>query len=324
MEDGMEARILDLDGSLFPQRVVAARSGAVVYPARDWGPRIRLACSFRRFARWQEALAQRFGTAADDEPHLTWYGSGDFHHVTLALLRRLRQPFNLLVLDNHPDWMRFVPFMHCGTWLAHAAALPLVRTIYHLGGDVDFDNFYRSLAPWSRLRRGKIVVVPAIRRYQRFPWKALPHEPLRRRADEPAAQERIAEFLQPFAADLAAHPLYISLDKDVMTARESVVNWDSGHLTLDEILGVLDTVCGFASKLVGMDLVGDWSPVVLDSWFRRMFHLTMHPPLAVEPGDAARTNEQTNLALLERTAQFGEASCAAGYAKSPALLRPHP
>jgi len=81
------------------------------------------------------------GGAADDEPHMTFYGSGDFHHVSLALLRRLREPFNLLVLDNHPDWMRGVPFLHCGTWLRHASLLPMGAAHLPLGGEVDFRQF---------------------------------------------------------------------------------------------------------------------------------------------------------------------------------------
>jgi hypothetical protein len=295
----MEARILDLDGSLFPQRDVAARSGAIVFAAREWGPRIRLACSFRRFAAFERRLTTLFGSGRDEGAHLTWYGSGDFHHVTLALLRRQTQPFNLLVLDNHPDWMRFVPFLHCGTWLAHAARLPQVRRIFHVGGHVDFDNSYRVLAPWRLLRSGKIVVVPAMRRYQRFPWKGIGHEPLRRDEKESSGTPRIAEVLRPFAEDLAECPLYVSLDKDVLTAEESVVNWDSGHLTLAEVTGILEVACGLAGGLAGVDILGDWSPVVLDSWFRRLFHITMHLPQQVEPGDAARRNEQTNLALLE-------------------------
>jgi hypothetical protein len=295
----MEARILDLDGSLFPQRDVAARSGAIVFPAREWGPRIRLACSFRRFAAFERRLTALFGSNHDESAHLTWYGSGDFHHVTLALLRRQTQPFNLLVLDNHPDWMRFVPCLHCGTWLAHAARLPQVRHVFHIGGDVDFDNAYRVLAPWRLLRSGKIVVVPATRRYQRFPWGGIGHEPLRWEAKEPAAAQRIAEVFRPFAEDLSEYPLYVSLDKDVIRAEESVVNWDSGHLTLAEVTGLLEVACGLAGDLAGVDILGDWSPVVVDSWFRRLFHITMHLPQYVEPGDAARRNEQTNLALLE-------------------------
>src|SRR5262249_33304584 len=140
---------------------------------------IRLACSFRRFRLFEKALAELFGTETDTRPALTLCGSGDFHHVGLALLRRQTRPFNLLVLDNHPDWMRGVPFLHCGTWLYHAAQLPLVRHIFHVGGDVDFDNYYRWMAPWHLLRSGKITVLPAVRRFRRGPWAQIANEPLR-------------------------------------------------------------------------------------------------------------------------------------------------
>jgi len=91
---------------------------------RSWGPRLRLACSRRRFARFERSLARELGSARDLEPGLTLYGSGDFHHVSLALLRRLEGPFNLLMLDKHPDWMRGLPFAHCGEWCTKRCACP--------------------------------------------------------------------------------------------------------------------------------------------------------------------------------------------------------
>src|SRR5262249_54857056 len=141
-----------------------------VTPLREWGPRVRLACRFGVFRRFEQELATRLASEAAPakkgtgplesqvpspfSPAVTLYGSGDFHHVSLALVRRLKEPCNLLVLDNHPDWMRAVPLLHCGTWLYHAARLPQVRRVFHAGGDVDFDNAYRRLAPWPELRSG--------------------------------------------------------------------------------------------------------------------------------------------------------------------------
>ena len=165
----MDVRILNLDGALTAQETLV-RGLQVVDGARAWGPRIRLGCGFGHFRRFEHALSEQLGGDTDAEPHLTFYGSGDFHHVSLALLRRLREPFNLLVLDNHPDWMRGVPFLHCGTWLRHASRLPLVRRVFHVGGDVDFDNAYRWLAPWRQLCDGRITVFPAFRRFRRGAW----------------------------------------------------------------------------------------------------------------------------------------------------------
>src|SRR5436305_11448995 len=153
----MPVRILDLDGGLLRQRRLCRLAGRCLDLA-GWGPRLRLACSWASFERFECALARLLGGTRDVGPQVTFVGSGDFHHVSLALVRRLARPCNLLVLDNHPDWMRGVPVLHCGTWLRHAARLPQVARVYHVGGEVDFDNGYRWMAPWPDLYSGKITV----------------------------------------------------------------------------------------------------------------------------------------------------------------------
>jgi hypothetical protein len=292
----MKVRVLDLDGGVVMQKDLLAKTGAQVVPLREWGPRLRLACSHRRFRHFEQTLARHAG----QEPMVTFVGSGDFHHVSLALVRRIAVPFNLLILDNHPDWMRRVPFLHCGTWVYHAALLPNVRRVYHVGGNVDFDNLYRCLAPWRMLRSGKIVVLPAIRRFQGKVWRDVRHECVREQPDMPCSPERWRQLLAPYGDDLARWPLYVSLDKDVMTAEDSTVNWDSGHLRLDEVKQILD---GFRSatqgKLLGIDIVGDWSRVHVQGAMRRFFHWTMHPPLAVSESLATAHNQAVNLNLLD-------------------------
>jgi hypothetical protein len=296
----VEPRILDLDGSLVKQTKLAHRLGPVVHRLRSWGPRLRLACSFRRFGHFETALSCTLGSAIDAKPSLSFIGSGDFHHVSLALLRRVECPINLLILDKHPDWMRLIPFLHCGTWVHHAALLPNVRTIFHVGGDLDFDNGYRWLAPWRRLRSGKIRVISAIRCFQRGAWKRLACPALRLEPDRVATRERIDHLIAPFREELQRWPLYISLDKDVLTASDAVVNWDSGHLTLAEVQGVLQAFFAAADfQLAGMDIVGDWSPVQVTGIGRRLLHLTEHPRLDVVPEQATLSNQKTNLQLLK-------------------------
>jgi hypothetical protein len=294
----MRPRILDLDGSLTQQSRLVAEGPAEVVPLRDWGPRLRLACSFGRFRDFEDKLNRLIGPGGG-EPTVMFYGSGDFHHVSLALLRRLTTPFNLLVLDKHPDWMRAIPFLHCGTWLRHATGLPLLRRVYHVGGDLDFDNAWRWLAPAGELRRGKITVFPGVRRFTRGPWRHIRNVPAR---DDgaPVTPERVAALLRPFAPGLARWPLYVSLDKDVMTPAEAVVNWDSGHFGLAEVIAVLGAfVAAARGNVVGVDVVGDWSPVRLGGILRRVLHWTEHPPLTVDPAEATRVNERTNLVLLQ-------------------------
>jgi hypothetical protein len=293
----MRIQVLDLDGSITQQAWLMTEYRPEVLALRDWGPYLRLGCRFGRFRTFERRLAAL--TAATGS-RLTFVGSGDFHHVSLALVRQLRTPFNLLVLDNHPDWMRGIPFLHCGTWLYHAATLPHVRTIFHVGGEVDFDNRWQWLAPWSLLHSGKIKVLPALRSFRRGSWRHIDNEPVRGLADKSVDAARRRHLLEPHAAELARWPLYVSLDKDVMQANDATVNWDSGHLRFLEVQAILSAFLSAAGgQVAGMDVVGDWSPVLVRGALRHFLHMTEHPPLDVDAQAANVLNERVNLEIVE-------------------------
>jgi hypothetical protein len=296
----MRTRILDLDGSGCSQERLVKRYEPAVQSRQEWGPLLRLACSHGLFRRFELTVSGWLRCTSQGQPAITFCGSGDFHHVSLALLRNTPGPFNLLVIDNHPDWMRGVPFLHCGTWLYHACQLPQVQAVYHVGGDVDFDNYYSRLAPWPLLQSGKIAVLPGIRRYEKGGWSALSNTPVRGPDGKELDAGRMYKLLRPHEEQLARWPLYISLDKDVMVASDAAVNWDSGHLHLPEVETILRTFLSLSGgHLAGMDVVGDWSPVRVSGLMRRLFHWTMHPSLAINPAQAAWLNEETNIQLLD-------------------------
>ena len=259
------------------------------------GGRIRLACAFRSFDRFQRWLGD---SLPDRVAGVTLYGSGDFHHVTLALLRRIRGPFNLLVLDKHPDWMRGIPFLHCGTWLHHALRLPGLRRAFLCGGEADFDNTYRWLAPWHDILDGRVVVFPARRRFVRGGWANVPVHPLLGDGDSPA--NALSNALSPFRDELRRYPLYISIDKDVLTLEDASVNWDSGLLRLSEAVTTVETFLAAAKgRLAGADILGDWSPVQLGNWLNRLCDRLDHPSPMLNPGEAAERNRTANAALLQ-------------------------
>ena len=295
----MRVRVLDLDDGIAAKRKVVTLWKAEVIPFLDWGPRIRIACFWSAFRKFERACQVRLGSDTI-APALTLYGSGDFHHVTLALLRRIDRPFNLLVLDKHPDWMRGVPLLHCGNWLYYALKLPNLQRVYHFGGELDFDNLFRWLAPWQALQSGKVVTFPAVRRFNRGQWRCTRHEPLRARADQPLEVNRLQAILGESRSDLARFPLYISLDKDVMRARDAVVNWDSGYLELMEVQTILSWfIAACSGNLAGMDILGDWSPVRVHGLLQHALHATEHPSLSVDTEAALSRNATVNLALVE-------------------------
>src|SRR5262249_32055123 len=149
--------------------------------------------------------------------------------------------------DKHPDWMRAIPVMHCGTWLWHALKLPNLKRVIHVGGDLDFDNHYRRLAPWRDLHSGRVTVIPASRCYQRGSWPSIPHRPLLQPGGSETVTQALERALRPMLDNLSREPLYISLDKDVLSAAEAVVNWDSGMLSFADVRAVIDwfhAACG--------------------------------------------------------------------------------
>jgi hypothetical protein len=313
--NGWTLWVLDLDGSVAAQHFWSDTPPPTL-DLRTWGPKIRLCCGMGTFLNFQRDLDAALSdltapppspfsarrpslAAASGKPNLTFYGSGDFHHVSLALCRRVRGPFNLLVIDKHPDCMRRLPFLHCGNWLWHACRLPNLQKVFHVGGDMDFDNGWRRLLPWREIRAGKIVVFPARRTFEAGQWKRVAHQPLRAEGQTAATPQRVSELLRPHLADLAKCPLYISLDKDSMTASQAVVNWDSSCLSLAEILAVLDNFVASAPSLVGMDVVGDWSSPRIDGMLRRALAAIEHPHDKVDPAAAQAVNEATNRILLE-------------------------
>src|SRR4051812_3997509 len=104
-EEFMQVRVLDLDESVTSQQRLLDKVQPEVYDARRWGSSMRLAARWQRFYRFERWLDRCLGRRDDHDPWITFLGSGDYHHLTLAFLRRLKQPINLLVLDKHPDWV---------------------------------------------------------------------------------------------------------------------------------------------------------------------------------------------------------------------------
>jgi hypothetical protein len=290
----LKLRVLDLDGGLTSQSGLCPPEAAVWVPARQWGPQIRLACMFGTFGRFRRWLDGALGSG---DPGITLYGSGDFHHVSLALLQRLHEPFNLLVLDKHPDWMRGIPFLHCGTWLRHALRLQNLKRVFHCGGELDFDNAYRWLAPWREIKTGRVVVFPAQRQFVRGQWSGITVHPLLREGADLASA--LNDALRPFRDDLGRIPLYISIDKDVLCAEDAAVNWDSGLLRLPDAVTILETFLNASGgRLAGADLLGDWSPIELGHWLNRLCDRLDHPSTEHDPAEAAARNQRANTAIV--------------------------
>ncbi|HVH35133.1 MAG TPA: arginase family protein [Tahibacter sp.] len=258
--------ILDLDGSV-------QLDGAEALDRRDWQETLRFACSRRALDRFDATLPAELGR------HFApvFFGSGDFHHLSLPLIRRVAgvQPCRVVVFDNHPDNMRFLAGVHCGSWVSHAAALPGVLGIDVVGitsKDVDAAHLWENR--WSPLRRGRVRYwcIGAANR-----WAArlgLGHA-FRAFPDAPAL---MTALLAQWQSDTV--PVYLSIDKDVLHPDDAHTNWDQGVLRAGQLCAAIRML---APRLVGMDVNGEVSSYVYRRrWKRWLSAVDEQPAIPVE------------------------------------------
>ena len=277
--------ILDFD------RSVGALPGATVIDLGRWQEAIRFGCSLRRLrevrAVIERALPAEYGTV--------FLGSGDYHHLSWPLIERCaaRGPFEVVVFDNHPDNMRFPFGVHCGSWVRRVALLPFVAHVHVLGissADVSAAHAWENyLTP---LWRGKLSywTVGVDTR-----WAA--HVGLGHAFKSfDSAAALLAQFTDEQRASTL--PVYLSIDKDVLSPEVARTNWDQGRLSDTDIVAVID---GLAGKLVGSDITGDISAYRYRAWWKRKLSALDDQP-EIDTAQLATWQAQQhalNLRLLE-------------------------
>jgi hypothetical protein len=240
--------VLDFDASVLPLGPDELR-----IPLETWRERIGFGCSRRDFACLEACLDR----VMPGEHGPVFPGGGDFHHVSLALLRRRIRArasapasIDLVILDNHPDNMLYPFGVHCGSWAGRAAALEAVRHVHVVGitspdigllhaWENDCRPFLRKkLTWWSIGRRAPLPALIAGKEHARC---------------FRSADALLAAFL-PRLPDVES--VYLSVDKDVLHPDAAYTGWDQGRFLPDHAEAVAMCCRG---RLVGVDICGDYA-----------------------------------------------------------------
>lgn len=259
----MQPLILDLDDS------VGALPGALRVPLQPWRDRLRFACSHRQLREFGIHL-QAVLPASE---RTVFFGSGDFHHLSLPLIRRARAcaPLRVLVFDNHPDNMRFAYGIHCGSWVSHVAALPEVARVDVVGitsTDIGLAHAWENrLSPLyrGRLRYWSIGVDTG--------WAS--HIGL---GDAFRGFDDAGTMMAALLHDLDRDPasVYLSIDKDVLDPLEARTNWDQGCLRVAHLQQAIAQV---RPRLAGSDVNGEISLAHYPQRWKRMLSAADQQPL---------------------------------------------
>ena len=180
--------------------------------------------------------------------------NGNHHYVTRFWTEKIREPFNLIVFDHHsdaqpPTWGPSV--LSCGGWIANEVSE-------------------------NRLLRRVLVIGPSERSIAAVP-NNLKH---RIRFFNETILDAHPDWVT-FAEEHIRGPVYISIDKDILSRQSVQTNWDQGHVPLatlqSHLRDILEHEC-----VIGVDVCGE-CPVLLD--------------IAEEQVEAA-TNDTVNERLL--------------------------
>lgn len=250
--------VLDFDGS------VAPLPGELRLDLRADQEAIRFGCRVARLDALRAELGHRLPPPAAHGTVLM--GSGDFHHLSWPLIARqaagASEPLRVVVLDNHPDNMRYWFGVHCGSWVRRVAALPQVSQVIVAGitsGDIGLGHAWEN--HWRPLANGKLQY-----------WSCGVDTGWARRVGLGRAF-RAFDGLPALTDALAAQlqrerqPTYLSIDKDVLSPETVRTNWDQGRMTEPQLMAVVDALHG---QLVGSDITGEVSTFAYASRLKQL------------------------------------------------------
>jgi hypothetical protein len=301
----MLARVLDLDASLLGQPTLGSAVGrgeVRCVPLRDLAGRLRIVAA-RKTLREFERRVGLDDRVHSGRPSVDFVGSGDFHHLTARLLARFTEPLTVIHVDNHPDWVSWPRNFNCGGWVNRALDLPHVQQVITLGPcSADLDLPELKLGNLRALAAGRLEV---------YPWRHEPSRVFRRygtgashRTDNghlvwtTLADKSWSVFVEALVARVPTEAVYLTIDKDALSATDAVTNWDQGEMVLEHVLILIERIAA-RRRLIGADVCGEYSPLRFSGWHRRLLSwLDRGTPAPIDP-DACAQNERTNQRLLE-------------------------
>ena len=117
-----------------------------------------------------DATADIEGKLPEKLPVLRWLDSGDYHYLSCILASREKEPFHLVLLDNHPDNQdpAFDGVLSCGGWVKTLKERqPLLKSVLTIGPEGCPQVLEDA---WIEERRGERVYVSLDKDVMDRPW----------------------------------------------------------------------------------------------------------------------------------------------------------
>jgi len=185
----------------------------------------------------QEELMKLIAAAGVHGLH--FIDSGNYHYLTKLFTDMIDFPFSLVLFDNHTDMQDplFGGMLSCGGWAKdvlcgnrYLRQLMLIGPPSEAMGDISIPD---------EERKGRLLKI------SREDMEGL-------QAGDAALDEALRRLDRRI-------PLYISVDKDILSAEYAATNWDQGEMSAGTLAGLLRYFAeGY--EIIGADICGECSP----------------------------------------------------------------
>lgn len=192
------------------------------------------------------------------KPGITFLGPGDFHHLSAHFIDRVSPKPLLILFDHHSDMLESPDgYVTCGSWVAQVLGEGKVK---------------KCLVVGVSSRDEALIKASSECKAAFFP-EDLPHE------------KKVSGVVEELMK--SGGPVYISIDKDVLSQKDAATNWDQGLMSLGELLDLLEVI-GATAPIAGADVCGEWRVPFDRVFFNR------------EDVEKTDLNEQANIKILEK------------------------
>lgn len=180
----------------------------------------------------KEALAKISARIFEYTPTgIHFLDNGNYHYVTELFLKKISEPFSLILFDHHTDMQE--PLIHellsCGSWVRDALqTIPNLKFVDLIGPDI------QNISEFSKEFSGKVRFISASE------------------LSDLSINLEQAKMLFD-ASDL---PVYISIDKDVLSSIYARTNWNQGDLSLSVLKALLNLLFE-EHRIIGADICGE-------------------------------------------------------------------
>lgn len=211
--------------------------------------------------RAKEIIRDRLSSYGPEGVH--FLDSGNYHYLTLFFLEKIPkdQAFDLILFDNHPDSQApaFGEITSCGGWVREAwIRFPNLRRVILAGADpglvreegLDVVSDALLLEGWNRADKAMTRDTEEVRPIKgiektgedrdRFPVYVYG-----RRSQEESLKRESSPI-----------PVYISIDKDVLSTEDAACSWSQGRMGLSDLQECLEAI-PISHPVIGVDVCGE-------------------------------------------------------------------